>query len=338
MNRYTLGLSFALIALSGTAPDLVAGEARYVPKTERGKAAGDIVRKWAGYVHTVYGTSPQRWASSMEGTFAEASIANIKAASTKQTYEAMMATLLGQRLDDDDVIDSMAKSDGSLATIKSLGSSARDLVYTMVAPCRILDTRNAVGRITGGVVRDFAVHSGNFATQGGDGSDCDIPSDPSAVAINVVAVTPDLGGFMTIYPSGTTRPNAASLNYSAGGIIANAIIAKTTVGQPTDLSLYSQYGTDVVIDIVGYFMAPEATALSCTTVEGTAANVGAGAITNVFAPSCASGYTRTEIQCRPSSFDLVQVGSWDGHCNYKNTGASTATATAAVRCCRVPGR
>jgi hypothetical protein len=338
MNRYTLGLSLALIALSGTSYEVAAGEGRYVPKTERGRAAGDIVKKWAGYVHTVYGTSPQRWAGSMQGTFAEASTANLKAAASKQTYEAMMATLLGQRLDDEQVIDSMAKSDGSLAAIKSLGSSAEDLVYTMVTPCRILDTRNAVGRITGGLVRDFAVHTANFSGQGGNASDCGIPSDPSAVAINVVAVTPDQGGFMTIYPSGTVRPNAASLNYTAGGIIANAIIAKTTVGQPADLSIYSQYSTDVVIDIVGYFMAPEATPLSCTSVEGTSTSISAGAVTNVFAPSCPSGYTRTEVQCRPASFELVQVGSWDGHCNYKNPSGVALSANAASRCCRIPGR
>jgi hypothetical protein len=311
----------------------------YRPSTERGRLAGELVQRWSGYVQQLYGTGAMEWAGAMADTFAEADLENLKQAAGRETYEAMMGTLLGQGTSDEKVVDMIAKSGGGLSSVQVLGSAANDLVYTMVSPCRIMDTRNAIGRLSGGVARGFFVHGANFTAQGGSSTSCGIPADPSAVAINVVAVTPDNSGFMTLYPAGTLRPTASSMNYEGGKILANEVIAKTTLGQTNDLEIYSQYGTDVVIDIVGYFMAPVATALSClTTAEGTNTSIAAGGSANIFAPSCPAGYTSVGVQCHPDTFNLTLVGMWDSHCNYKNNTAGAIGAAAANRCCRVPGR
>ncbi len=331
-------MMIGLVGAAGAAPSVQAEGGRYVPRTERGKAAGQIIRQWSGYVQKVYGVSPQRWAAAMRDTFAEASLANMRAATTRKTYAGMMGTLLGQGTSDAKVITAMAKSGDDPEVIMALGSAAEDLVYTMVAPCRIVDTRVAGGRLTGGVARTIAVHGASFTGQGGSATNCNIPADPSAVAINVVAVTPDASGFLTIYPAGTTRPTASSMNYEGGGIVANEVIAKTTLGQPADLALYSQHGADFVVDIVGYFMAPNATALQCQNTALETTSVAAGATANVVAPTCAAGFTQTATNCESSSWQMPFVFSNGGTCSAQNNGASAATLRASRTCCRVPGR
>ncbi|RZA30756.1 MAG: hypothetical protein EOP02_00450 [Proteobacteria bacterium] len=356
MKHLAIAISTALLVVAAgstiagpeSKPSAAAPESRYQAQTARGQAAGEIVRKWAGYVQRVYGTSPAKWAAAMRTTFAEADVRNMARAAKMQTYEAMMGTLVGQRITDDQVITAMAKSGGSLDTTKSLGSPANDLVYTMVAPCRILDTRTSVGRLSSSVARDFFVHGASFASQGGTAGNCGIPADPSAVAINVVAVTPDADGFLTVYPSGTARPVAASLNYARNSITSNGVIAKTTLGSANDLTMFSQAGADVVIDIVGYFMAPVATALECQQAVTTVPSVANG-VRSFETVVCPAGYTVTGggvatgsnagsyvNASGPSAGGAGSTTSWFS--SVTNGTGSAQSYTHYATCCRVPGR
>jgi hypothetical protein len=64
------------------------------------------------------------------------------------------------------------------AQAKALGDADRDLVYTPVTPCRIVDTRLAAGgTLTGGETRNWLASnpSGSFSVQGGDSTNCGIP-------------------------------------------------------------------------------------------------------------------------------------------------------------------
>ncbi len=65
-------------------------------------------------------------------------------------------------------------------------------------------------------------------------------------------------GFATLFPGGTSLPLASNLNYSAGTVAPNAFI----VGSGIDgtYNLYSLSGGNFIIDISGYFAAPQATA------------------------------------------------------------------------------
>lgn len=344
MKSLAIGICFALAMAGAAWAAQPVGSGDYVPRTARGQAAGEIVRKWSGYVLKVYGTEPAAWATAMRGTFAEASLTNLQRAAKMHTYEAMMATMLGQQTSDAKMIDLLAKSDGSSASVMSLGSAAEDLVYTMVAPCRIMDTRVAGGRLAAGTTRSIAVHGANFTAQGGAATTCGIPSDPSAVAINVVAVTPDGSGFLTIFPAGTTRPSAASLNYTAGSVVANEVLAKTTLGQPTDVAIYTHAGTDIVVDIVGYFMAPKVTMLDCVYAQGNLVTPpNGGQATSV--AGCAAGYRVAGTSCEGGAATLVYVDTllvFDGFACTKadrvaGNGANEGFEAWAT-CCRVPGR
>lgn len=177
----------------------------------------------------------------------------------------------------------------------TLGALSNDLVFTPVAPCRIIDTRStAAGTIPANSTRSFvAINSSSFTGQGGSSTNCGtLGLSATAVAVNVTAVTPAAAGFATIYPYGTAQPLASSINYAAGAVVNNAL----TIQIPNPLSsfdftIYSAAQSHYVADIVGYYAPPVATALQCqetanTIVSDIPAN---GGTANAVAPACPAG-------------------------------------------------
>jgi hypothetical protein len=128
--------------------------------------------------------------------------------------------------------------------------------YFAVTPCRVADTRSAsfnVGAFLngtpklGGTVRGFFVKGM-----------CGIPGTAKAVSVNVTVVNPPGGGWLALYPGGTTWSGISTLNYPPGlGATANgAIVPISSCTSPCgDLNVYSPItGTmDVVLDLTGYF-------------------------------------------------------------------------------------
>jgi M6 family metalloprotease-like protein len=145
------------------------------------------------------------------------------------------------------------------ATISILGSDGtdRDLVFTPVTPCRIVDTRLAGGAIPPGGIRSYNVW-GAVAIQGGNPAGCPSPQgEPRAVHINVTAVPSSGNGYLTAYPFGSTAPLASLVNYMGGGQpFANSGTVKTCFSCARDISVKSGAGTThVVIDVTGYYFA-----------------------------------------------------------------------------------
>ena len=68
---------------------------------------------------------------------------NFQRALQRSTFEGAMATLdgAGHKLSDNKVIDVLAASD-TLIGPYALGNLDKDLVFTAVEPCRIVDTRS----------------------------------------------------------------------------------------------------------------------------------------------------------------------------------------------------
>jgi hypothetical protein len=140
----------------------------------------------------------------------------------------------------------------------------RDLVYTPVTPCRILDTRNAgadTGMLIAGLPRSFLGWNGSYTVQGGDNTDCGLPfsTDNAALVLNFTAVNPSSGGYITAYPAGAAQPLAATLNFGAGEVKGNNAFLKLnqTSGQ-ADFNVYSTAATHLVADVVGYYAKPVA--------------------------------------------------------------------------------
>jgi hypothetical protein len=324
----------------------------------RGEFTRRFVQKWGHYVQRVYEVPVGVWSKRMIPNFVAADSANFRAALARDTFEGAMAELsgTGTRVSDARVIERMARAQMTSAdkpriVARDLGSLSSDLTYTPLQPCRIVDTRNtAAGPIAANSTRSFtAINLADFTAQGGSATNCGtLGLNASAIAINVTAVTPSSAGFATVYPFGTTQPNTASVNYTAGSVVNNAIISQ--VPNPlasSDFTVYTFGQAHFVVDIVGYFSAPTATALECTQTF-TTAQIAAFAAFDQVIPSCPTGYSLVGAGCRTPGFDdanwavngLYQISptTIGGFCSGRNKTDGPITVEGVGRCCRTPGR
>ncbi len=108
--------------------------------------------------------------------------------------------------------------------------------YASLTPVRLADTRPTP--VAAGQVLEVTI-----AGRGG------VPADAKAAVVNVTLVNAAAGGFATVFPCGT-RPDASSVNYAAGGTVANEVIAKLS---PTgSICVYTYATANVLVDVVGY--------------------------------------------------------------------------------------
>ena len=308
---------------------------------ERAQVAHDFVTKWGGYFQKAYNQPVGRWAVKQGQVIGKADANNLRNAMTKTTLEAAMMALRGQDMTDDKAIDFLAaREQNGFVGPKALGDLASDLVFVPLPPCRIFDTRSGSPLSSGGV-RSFDTYpfsGGNFSYQGGNASgNCGMDPDAAAVILNIAAPISTVGGFLTVYPYGTTRPLASNLDYFAGELKNNEIVAKSANGA-WDISVYAHGSTHVVGDVVGYFIRPQATALNCVDTAETVVSVAAGATSNAVAPTCATGYTQTATNCESSTWQMPFVFFSGGTCSAQNNSAGSANLRASRTCCRVPGR
>lgn len=118
--------------------------------------------------------------------------------------------------------------------------------YTPLTPTRILDTRSPganYGPLGPGGTLDLAV-TGTFNGQ-------TVPSDATAVVMNVTAVDTSTASFLSVYPNGGA-PGTSNLNWQAGETVANLVTVGVGTGGKVDF--YNNVGnTDVLADLQGYY-------------------------------------------------------------------------------------
>jgi hypothetical protein len=125
--------------------------------------------------------------------------------------------------------------------------SGSTLAFYPLPPCRVADTRHPNGGLgspylTGGQERVFPVL---------DAASCNIPSSAAAYSLNVTVVPHGGLGYLSVWPTGGSRPTVSTLNDVGGNVIANAAIVPAGTGGK--VSVYPTNDTDLVIDINGYF-------------------------------------------------------------------------------------
>ncbi|HRE02978.1 MAG TPA: hypothetical protein PLV68_16890, partial [Ilumatobacteraceae bacterium] len=113
----------------------------------------------------------------------------------------------------------------SLAVMFVLSTTTVQHVPTFASfnPARLLDTR-ADGETTDGLfIGHGRIDPGvEFALQvGGRGG---VEADDAAVSLNVTATDATGTGFVTVWPCGTAKPLASSLNFVRSEAVANAVI------------------------------------------------------------------------------------------------------------------
>lgn len=254
-----------------------------------------------------------------------------------------------------------AKLDPQSAAQAKLGADG-DLVYlATVGPCRIYDSRFGPGQLpptTARQVYTMSILNGYaFATdQGGSGvtgsGNC-VPTAflgtrPTAVVATVTVVNTSASGALQAWNGGTTLTGGAVLNWNAGDRVSNTTIIPMdrsiapypSSGSKRDIGIYnnSSAPVDFVIDVVGYMIENQATALDCVLVAGTSTNLANGASNFFASPACASGYTQVSSQPYAPAYGLWTGTINNGGCRISNNTGSTQSVSCDSFCCRVPGR
>ncbi|HLJ45113.1 MAG TPA: hypothetical protein VKU01_03855, partial [Bryobacteraceae bacterium] len=128
-------------------------------------------------------------------------------------------------------------------------TTANSMSFYSLTPCRVVDTRGAIGPLggpvmSGGSARSFPVSS----------SPCGAPNTAQAYSLNITVVPRHTLGYLTSWPTGQTQPVVSTLNSPNGLIVANAAIVPAGTGGA--ISIFVTDDTDVIIDINGYFALP----------------------------------------------------------------------------------
>jgi hypothetical protein len=123
-----------------------------------------------------------------------------------------------------------------------------------LAPCRVVDTRGANGELggpnlPGGAQRDFNVLTSSCMPHG---------VTIQAYSLNFTVVPYPSGEplhYLTVWPQGESQPVVSTLNNRTATTLANAAI--TPAGTNGGISVYASDSTQLVVDINGYFAAPD---------------------------------------------------------------------------------
>jgi hypothetical protein len=157
--------------------------------------------------------------------------------------------------------------------------SAKELVYTPVQPCRIVNTLapGTAGQLVPGAAVLFNVVGADLNAperQGGAHGGCAIPGfldgapQAQAVMINLVAVDAAGSGDLLVWPTDGAKPKRSVLTYARDASLAGLSAAygivvpvRQDVQGGGDLRVAALgSGTDVLIDVIGYFsVAPGGT-------------------------------------------------------------------------------
>ena len=131
--------------------------------------------------------------------------------------------------------------------------------FVPIRPARILDTRSALG-LTGSLrstePRTLKVTG---AVPTASGSRVVVPAGAAAVVLNVTAVLPTHQGFLSVRPGDErTAVSTSNLNFWRGAVIPNSVLVALAADGTLQIT-YDAYGvrnqqTDVLVDVMGYFL------------------------------------------------------------------------------------
>ncbi len=135
-------------------------------------------------------------------------------------------------------------------TVQCLSVSVPAQQFFTLSPCRLLDTRLAVGPLGGPALQPHAVR--NFILPG----TCGVPSTAHALAVNVTITQPTAVGDLRLYPADAPSvPLTSAINFQAGQTRANnAVLAMPlTPGAGIAVKSDSAGTVHLIVDVDGYF-------------------------------------------------------------------------------------
>jgi alpha-tubulin suppressor-like RCC1 family protein len=130
-----------------------------------------------------------------------------------------------------------------------VGGTATDPgMFKATAPTRLLDTRSGLG-----APKHVVASAGHVDLVAGSGSP--VPAGAAAVVLNVTATTVTKTGFITVYPTGLTKPTVSNLNYTAGRTVPNLVTVALGSGNSVTLYNGSSGTANLIADVAGYYIA-----------------------------------------------------------------------------------
>ncbi len=123
--------------------------------------------------------------------------------------------------------------------------AACDSSFVPLRPTRLYDSRRARRPLGGNDTVTVTV-----AGRGGVP-----PVGAVAAALNVTAVAPSRGTYLTVWPAGSRRPTASSLSLPAA--TTRAALVTAAVGAGGRVSIFNRFGSShVLVDVAGYYLLP----------------------------------------------------------------------------------
>jgi hypothetical protein len=142
-----------------------------------------------------------------------------------------------------------------------IGGPVDSLVFTPIAPCRIVDTRGTgvrTGIMAANEARVFDLSAdGLIEGQGGDTSCSRLPAyNHRAWAVNITVTGYSAIGHLTVWPYGYPKPATSFMNFSpAVYAMANAGTVTGCNGCLDSITVSVAATTHVIIDVMGYYEA-----------------------------------------------------------------------------------
>ena len=153
-------------------------------------------------------------------------------------------------------------TDGTLwSVVPGGGGPVSDFVRTggnspitrTFSPIRMLDTRNAPGRVN-------VVNPGVIDADGFVGANQELVLNLDALLVfgwsvfaNITVVAGDTGGYVTVFPTGEPRPVASNVNYAPSQVVANFAVVSVgdTATVANAITLYTLFKAKLIVDVSG---------------------------------------------------------------------------------------
>jgi glucose/arabinose dehydrogenase len=115
--------------------------------------------------------------------------------------------------------------------------------FHTLAPCRLVDTRNAGPALAAGSTRGFMAWNV-----------CGIPTTAAVIAVNVTVIGPSSGGHLRIWPAGAGAPATSAISFAAGQTrVNNVLIPLGAAGSFSVLAGFPTGSAHLLVDVMGWF-------------------------------------------------------------------------------------
>ncbi|MER5263892.1 hypothetical protein ABTZ99_17655 [Actinosynnema sp. NPDC002837] len=149
--------------------------------------------------------------------------------------------------------DSVAGKVRRLLSLEGFDARGDRGTFYPLTPYRVLDTRSGQGAPRATVDSGQTVRL-QLTGQGG------VPVEASTVVLNVTVTEPSGPGYVSLYPTGLTRPTASSLNYGSDSTVTNFAVVTAIpcsdcgsgTGAPS-IGVYTSQDSHVIVDIVSFY-------------------------------------------------------------------------------------